>query len=883
MPVGPTWPLVGRALELERIAQARAQGRNAVVIDGPAGVGKSRLAREVLAQAERDGALTGWVPATRSAASVPLGAFAAVIPSEVRSDDLFELMQRSVQALRERAAGRALVLGIDDAQWLDPTSATLVLHLASTGTAFVVASVRTGETCPDAIVSLWKDAGAPRLELGLLTDQQAETLVEAILGGPVERGARRWVAQTSRGNALYVRELVLGALAGGALEPASGLWRLPVRPPVSASLTELVTARLAGLTGAEQRALELVALGEPVRLAEALALAGSQPLAATEARGLVSVEGTGADAEVRLSHPLYGEVIRTGLPSLRGRELRLALVKTVQARDSLGSEDHLRLARWLIDAGEAIPTELLLRAARAANRAGDPAFGAALAARALEADEGIEAALLLARAHTVRSRFEEAAAVLAAAEGRIATQEAALEYLEQQSEVLHWGLRRPAELRRLLERAASWWPEPEWERRLEPLRLRVASFEQLGFSVTASTEVLDTTKTGTDARHQVEPVHVANLFYSGRTGEALRLARRIRPALPLRSLSDALALSLWSRVSLETGDHWAELDSFMAATLEAAVRLGDHPAAGQSAYSLACLRFAAGRYVEAGELLAESEVQFERHDPVGLLAVISAMQTEVACCTENRAEISPALERCHARLGETGPLAHQQPYVVRAEAWAAYATGDPPSAQRRLMDAAAGLSPSPVHAARLTYEAMRAGAPARRLAEPLQKLRDRCDARLVARYADHAAALAADDGPALLKVAEEMESIGALRYGTEAAAQASDAYAREGRSDSARRAAARSHDLHARGQGGRAPALTELDGAAVALTAREAQLTHLASEGLSNAEIAERLVLSVRTVESHLYRAMQKLGVSDRRELSSLRPPRLPIRASGPP
>ena len=37
----------------------------------------------------------------------------------------------------------------------------------------------------------------------------------------------------------------------------------------------------------------------------------------------------------------------------------------------------------------------------------------------------------------------------------------------------------------------------------------------------------------------------------------------------------------------------------------------------------------------------------------------------------------------------------------------------------------------------------------------------------------------------------------------------------------------------------------------------------------SNAEIADRLVISVRTVETHLYRGMQKLGVSDRRELAA--------------
>ncbi|MGO9956877.1 MAG: response regulator transcription factor [Solirubrobacteraceae bacterium] len=41
----------------------------------------------------------------------------------------------------------------------------------------------------------------------------------------------------------------------------------------------------------------------------------------------------------------------------------------------------------------------------------------------------------------------------------------------------------------------------------------------------------------------------------------------------------------------------------------------------------------------------------------------------------------------------------------------------------------------------------------------------------------------------------------------------------------------------------------------------------LARQGLTNPQIAERLVLSVRTVESHLYRAMHKLGVSDRHRL----------------
>jgi DNA-binding CsgD family transcriptional regulator len=44
-------------------------------------------------------------------------------------------------------------------------------------------------------------------------------------------------------------------------------------------------------------------------------------------------------------------------------------------------------------------------------------------------------------------------------------------------------------------------------------------------------------------------------------------------------------------------------------------------------------------------------------------------------------------------------------------------------------------------------------------------------------------------------------------------------------------------------------------------------VVELAAAGLSNARIGERLAISVRTVESHLHRAMQKRGVRSRREL----------------
>src|ERR1700761_6514377 len=100
------WPLVGRDRELEAIASARADpGCHGVVLIADAGVGKSRLAREVHDAAEREGAFVGWVQATRSASAVPLAAVAELVPDEARTDDIVALLRRCADDLRARAAG----------------------------------------------------------------------------------------------------------------------------------------------------------------------------------------------------------------------------------------------------------------------------------------------------------------------------------------------------------------------------------------------------------------------------------------------------------------------------------------------------------------------------------------------------------------------------------------------------------------------------------------------------------------------------------------------------------------------------------------------------------------------------------------------------------
>jgi ATP/maltotriose-dependent transcriptional regulator MalT len=294
-----------------------------------------------------------------------------------------------------------------------------------------------------------------------------------------------------------------------------------------------------------------------------------------------------------------------------------------------------------------------------------------------------------------------------------------------------------------------------------------------------------------------------------------------------------------------------------------AVRGHDHDAAGLAAFAVARLQFLKGRYHDAARWLAEAEVHLRRQDTFGVMVNLRVLEIGIAYFTRDFEATTTALARLETALAGRRPIPTQAVQVARGRGWAARARSDAEAA-RELLAAAAGFEEMPGVAAGLAYEALRAGGAA---APALDAFAARCESRLVAAYAAHARAKAERGGAALLAAAEEMAAIGALRFAVEAASDAATAFLGEGRQDSARRAAHAAAGWHPEGQGGALPRIDGLDTAATALTAREAQLVELAAGGLSNAEIADRLVLSVRTVETHLYRAMQKLGVSNRRDL----------------
>ena len=117
-------------------------------------------------------------------------------------------------------------------------------------------------------------------------------------------------------------------------------------------------------------------------------------------------------------------------------------------------------------------------------------------------------------------------------------------------------------------------------------------------------------------------------------------------------------------------------------------------------------------------------------------------------------------------------------------------------------------------------------------------------------------------GVALDRCAEEFETLGALLSAADAAAQAATAHHRSEDRRRAAASAALANRLAAQCGGATTPAIRAIS-QPLPLTAREREITNLIAAGLSNREIAERLCISVRTVEGHIYRIGGKRDVAD--------------------
>ena len=340
------WKFVGRTDELNRLVRAATSpDSRGLFLSGTAGVGKSRLLAQSLEQLSALGCAVWSASANIATAGIPFGGLAQVLPADQPAGlTPAGILRWAVEALHQQAAGRRIVIGIDDAHLLDASSAALVYLIARSDNATVLGTLRSGEPVPLPIRALWSDDLVDHAELGPMTPAETAELLTAMLDGPIDPSSADRLHRLSAGNALLLRELVIAAHASNELNQAYGVWRWTGRSHLSPSLDDLVDARIGQLDPSVRAVVELVAMGEPIGLALLNRATDPAAVEMAEERGLIRVVTHDRRSDVRLAHPLYGEVVRRRCPVTRVRRLSAQLADLVEEVGTRRRDDLLRVA-----------------------------------------------------------------------------------------------------------------------------------------------------------------------------------------------------------------------------------------------------------------------------------------------------------------------------------------------------------------------------------------------------------------------------------------------------------------------------------------------------------------------------------------------------------
>lgn len=833
-----------------------------VVIAGPAGVGKSRLAREAAAIASALGHHVETVVATDAAAVIPLGAFAHLDPGSTGDED--PVFATPFAALRrrllERAGGLPLLLLVDDAHALDAASAALVHQFAAACDALVVATLRSRTQAPDAVVALWKDDLCTRLELQELSALEVRELLERVLGGPVDARSAHDLWHTTQGNLFFLRELVRDGLTTGALANRQERWRWTGAHRAPTRVTELLAGQLAALGPEERTALELVALGEPLEwdlLAELVPAAAAE--AASDA-GLLVTHRAERRVEARLSHPLVGDVVCSLLTEPRRRSLLRSLASAVAATGARRRTDVLREVAWLVDAGDDVDAASLAEAACRCLLVDGP-MAERLARRAVEAGGGVDAAVVLAQHLMFTRRAADADTVLGDAASAVTDPDALAVLAMMRANNLVFGLGRAEDAVALLDQLRPT-VSPTMARALDaqavPMLLFAGRVDEAAARGEATLEDPATVRTD---RIRVTMTLVPTLALQGRprsavarASEAFELLGAGDEALPFAAgqIASGLVLAHYWTGELDAGEALARFG------YDEGTGRGIDLLRGVSALHLGIgarwrgrVRTAMAYLREAVDALGETDIGF-----------LGWAVDELRACAALAGvpEGAPEPEWRHA-LHETERL--------RLEGVAAAARGD----RRRAVEfgeeacAEALRGGMQIQAALALFDVARHG-DATSAAPRLVALASGIEGRLIPTLSAVATALAAGDGAVLDAASEALEEMGYLLYAAETARAAARTFQRAGLLARERAADRRADRLAAGCEGAETPLLLDRPAvAAAALTVRERDVARLAVAGDSNAAIAERLGISVRTAETHLQRAYAKLGVHDRSEL----------------
>jgi DNA-binding CsgD family transcriptional regulator len=835
-----------------------------ILVSGPAGVGKSRIVREGLSAVASKGFEPRWAVGTTSARKLPLGAFTPWTRST--STDRLQLVRGVIDSVTSAPPGTKVVLGVDDVHLLDELS-TFVLHqIVQREAAKVVLTVREGESVPTEIYEIWRGGQLDRLDLQPLSAAETAELMSAALGGAVDPDASARLWKLTRGNALYLRNIVEQEIADGRIQLLHGYWQWIGEPIMPKGLVELIEARFGALSQPVGEVIDSLAVGEPLEMTTLRRIADPEAIEEAHVRGLITVDEVDDGMEVRLAHPLYGEVRRSRSAETRLRRLR---GKVAAELASAGGSDDMRnvvrRATLTLDSDLTPDADLMLRAAGGAVWLGDLRLADRLAKAAIRAGGSPRAYFLRAHALSWLPAGQEADAVLAElADAELSDDDRGrLAYLRALN--TRWALGDAQRAKEIIDDAA---------RNGLPRMWIDAFLTVYWFSLDQPQEAIQASKSlvledlPAVAGAETAWVLAVMLADTGQTAEAVAVANtgyavasRFFDSPHMRfNIIDAHVSALLLAGQVVDGFAVAQRVYEQSAEIPGPAHLVGAAIAGRAALFAGRLDSACALLGKAAPALSASGNAmgwgYRYHIPY---ATALAMRG----ATDEAAAVLAALDDIRR------PFRKLDYELSLARGWLAAGQGALTEAINTMLSAAETAAAKGQFAAEVVclQTAVQFGdhSGATRLSE-LASIVEGPRAKLAARFAT---ALSNSDGAELTAVSEEFEQLGDVVAAVDAAAHACTAFRHSDLRGSALGCSTRAEALAQRCGGISTPALREVS-EPLPLTAREREIVRLLGSGLSSREVAERLCLSLRTVEGHVYRAMTKTGSPSRDDLIRL-------------
>lgn len=852
---------LGRATQFDQATTHHRSGSGTMVV-GARGCGRTTFARAVADDAERHGRATLWVTASATLQQVPLGAFASMLDPDTSAAPT-ERIAAVLSALRFHAGSAPTTLIIDDIHLLDQLSADVVLQAVVTRAVALVATSVTDSRLTGAVGQLVDDGFIDVIDLQPFDRETVECVACSVLDGPVSLATAELLWRWSNGLPSTLQEIVQFGRTESRFRFVNGHWWWHGPAPIPLNVPAHVQRQIDLLSEAALDAFDLISLGDQIEIEVMERMVSEPSLVELERADLIESAEHLDLMVVRCSRLHVAQHRRSSMPALRRRSLARRLLDELPTPST--PAEITRSVSLHAYAGQP-SSALVAEQAASILRLSDPHSAQSLA----EAQHLVSPTAMTA-VDLIDSRIEVgdapgATRLLAEAWSIATTPDDTRRLTEAAFAVALFADRDPQRARRIVDErrrvADDQGTGPELSPSLDALAMLLSARPDAA-EVLARRAATDDSSEASRLRAGV--IIVASLLMSGSTeaarttaGDLIETAARLTGVMPsaLGMLRAEIAfIHLWRGeltpvlVAHPLTGRWPVpplAEEATSPTMEWALMAG----------IVAHLR---GEHSTAVARLNEAVVQ--QAQGKGIFHAEASAWLIVALCDAGRvAEAVHALQQFPER------------HVAILPGLFPWAAGVVAGARGRATEAADLLTVA-------ANEARRVGAhliEARYLVE----LAERCDddssiarigelvqlvdAPVVNVLCTSAVARLKGDSAAMLAAAQVLDELGlaskakAMARDAEAAAVGSgeDAIARE-----ARRAR--------RSMRGEPVATTARTVNTARLSPRELEVAELAAGGMTDRAIAARLVLSVRTIESHLASAYRKLAVSSRAELPS--------------